>query len=259
MDHFAPPGLPEHDSFEAWTVATALAMQTERIRVGHMVLCDAFRHPALLAKMAATLDVLSGGRLDLGIGWGSAPAELHTYGVGRPPAAELSARLGETLPILRAMFSGERFDYDGRFFQLEGAIGRPRPVQDPLPVHIGGGGPKLTMPLVRDHANWWNCPSYAVDRLPELRALAGDARISVQHPIGLAVDAASHDTTVAEAEKRFGWWGGLITGTPAEVADALAAEVASGVEGFLFQFSDFGAPDTLACFMEEVAPVVTAA
>jgi len=259
MDHLAPPGLPDHDSFEGWTLATALADRTERVRIGHLVLCDAFRHPALLAKMAVTLDVVSDGRLDLGIGWGSVPDELRRFGVGRRPAAERAARLRETLDILGHMFSGEPFDYEGEHFRLEGAIGRPRPVQQPIPIHLGGGGAKLTMPLVRDYAHWWNCPSYAVSQLDELRALAGEARVSVQHPVGLAPDAATRDDVRALTERRFGDWGGIASGTASEVADTLVAEVAAGVEGFVLQFHDFGAVDSLERFMRDVAPVVRAA
>ena len=86
MDHFTAPLAPEVDTFEGWTIATALAARTSTIRIGHLVLCDPFRHPVLLAKMAATLDVISGGRLELGIGWGSVPDELETFGFGPEPA-----------------------------------------------------------------------------------------------------------------------------------------------------------------------------
>ena len=156
------------------------------------------------------------------------------------------------------MFAGEPFDYGGRHFQLRQAIGRPVPVQARVPIHIGGGGPTLTMPLVERFADWWNCPGYALDRIDELRPLAGSARISTQHPIGLAADAASRDEVVATVNRRFGSWGGVIAGTADEVADALAAEVAQGVEGFVMQFSDFGTPETAKRFMTEVAPRVRA-
>jgi len=116
------------------------------------------------------------------------------------------------------------------------------------------------MPLVRDHADWWNCPSYAIDRLEELRPLAGDARVSAQHPIALAAHERERAAVKATAERRFGAWGGLVAGTAPEVADALGAEVVDhGVEGFVLQFTDFGTPETLARFMEDVAPVVRAA
>jgi alkanesulfonate monooxygenase SsuD/methylene tetrahydromethanopterin reductase-like flavin-dependent oxidoreductase (luciferase family) len=234
-------------------------VRTRSIRIGHLVTCDPFRHPAVLAKMAATVDVLSEGRLEPGLGWGSVERELETYGIGAGPPKERAARMRETIEILDLMFTGEKFDYEGAAHQLHDAIGRPRPRQEPRPpLHIGGAGPKLTMPMVRDHAEWWNCPTYAVDRLEELRPLAGDARVSIQHPIGLAKNDADTET-IQVAERRFGGWGGLLTGTSTEVAAALAAEAAAGVEGFVLQLTDFGAPETIAQFMEEVAPVVRTA
>jgi alkanesulfonate monooxygenase SsuD/methylene tetrahydromethanopterin reductase-like flavin-dependent oxidoreductase (luciferase family) len=257
MDHLAAPAAPEQDTFEGWTLAAALAVETTTIRIGHLVTCDPFRHPAVLAKMAATVDVLSGGRLELGIGWGSVEEELRTFGVGDGPPRERAARLVETLDVLDLMFGGERFDYEGDHVRLRGAIGRPVPVQQPRPpLHIGGAGPRLTMPIVRDRADWWNCPSYGVERLPELRPLAGDARVSVQHPIGLALDDGSRDSTVETARRRFGTWGGLLAGTAPEIADHLAAEVDQGVEGFVLQFTDFGTPATVEHFMAHVAPAL---
>jgi alkanesulfonate monooxygenase SsuD/methylene tetrahydromethanopterin reductase-like flavin-dependent oxidoreductase (luciferase family) len=258
MDHFVAPRAPEVDVLEGFTVATALAAHTSTIRIGHLVLCDPFRHPVLLAKMAASLDVISGGRLDLGIGWGSVPDELETFGFGPEPPPVRAAKLRESLEILDLMFSGEPFDYDGTHYTLRRAIGRPVPVQPDVPIHIGGGGPRLTMPLVERFADWWNCPGYALDRIDELRPLAGDARISTQHPIGLAADVASRDEVTAQVHKRFGTWGGVIAGTADEVADTLAAEAARGVDGFVLQFSDFGTPETAQRFMADVAPLVRA-
>ena len=257
MDHLAAPAATDQDTFEGWTLAAALAARTTTIRIGHLVTCDPFRHPALLAKMAATLDVISDGRLELGIGWGSVPDELATFGIGNAAPAARAARLRESLEILDLMFSGERFDYAGEHFALRGAIGRPRPMQRPRPpVHIGGAGPRLTMPIVRDHADWWNCPSYAIDRLDELLPTVGSARISTQHPVALARSSADRIEVVATGERRFGSWGGLVAGTAPEVAHALAAERAKGVEGFVIQLSDFGHPETVDHFMAAVAPVV---
>jgi alkanesulfonate monooxygenase SsuD/methylene tetrahydromethanopterin reductase-like flavin-dependent oxidoreductase (luciferase family) len=259
IDHLATPMGREYDLLEGWTLAAALAARTTRIRIGHLVTCDPFRHPALLAKMAVTVDAISDGRLELGLGWGSVVDELQTYGMGDTSAAARSARMRESLEVLGLMFSGEPFSYDGAHFQLDDALGRPRPVQAHIPVHIGGGGPKLTMPLVRDFADWWNCPAYAFDRLAELRPLAGAARVSIQHPIGLAATDTDRDEVVALAERRFGGWGALIAGTPAEVAATLAAEVEAGIEGFVLQFHDFGEPATIDRFMAAVAPEVRAA
>jgi alkanesulfonate monooxygenase SsuD/methylene tetrahydromethanopterin reductase-like flavin-dependent oxidoreductase (luciferase family) len=257
MDHLAAPMARDVDTLEGWTTATALAVRTTTIRIGHLVLCDPFRHPVLLAKMAATLDVVSDGRLDLGLGWGSVPDELRTYGFGDEPAAARAARMRETLVILARMFAGEPFDHDGTV-TLRGAVGRPIPVQARVPVHIGGGGERLTMPLVAEFADWWNCPGYALDRLDALRPLAGPARVSVQRPIGLAAARGALDEVRSLTERRFGAWGGVVTGTADEVAAALAADAARGVEGFVLQFHDFGTPETLERFMRDVAPRVVA-
>ena len=259
MDHLAAPAAPEWDTLEGWTLAAGLATRTSRIRLGHLVTCDPFRHPAVLAKMAATLDVLSDGRLELGLGWGSVDAELRTFGIDAGPAPERAARLRETLEILPRMFTGEPFDYKGAHYELAGAVGRPVPVQPRVPVHIGGAGPKLTMPLVREFADWWNCPSYAADRLAEVRPQAGPARVSVQHPVGLAAGDADRDEVAAIVERRFGSWGGVVTGTPSQVADALSADVEVGARGFVLQFHDFGTAATLDRFMSDVAPAVRAA
>jgi alkanesulfonate monooxygenase SsuD/methylene tetrahydromethanopterin reductase-like flavin-dependent oxidoreductase (luciferase family) len=258
MDHLAAPAAVDQDTFEGWTLAAALAARTTTIRVGHLVTCDPFRHPALLAKMAATVDVVSGGRLELGLGWGSLAEELRRFGIGEGSASVRAARLGESIEIVRLMFAGEFFDFDGDHFHLEQAIGRPRPVQNHVPIHLGGAGATLTMPLVRDHADWWNCPSYAVDRLAELRPLAGGSRVSVQHPVGLVTEALDREALEEQARRRFGAWGGLVVGTPSELVDTLGAEAQLGVEGFVLQFSDFGTPETLEHFMWTVAPALRA-
>lgn len=256
MDHLAAPAAPQADCFEGWTLATAVGARTGSIRIGHLVLCNQFRHPALLAKMAATLDVVTGGRLELGIGWGSVREELRAWGIGDEPADRRAERLRETLEVLRLLFTGEPVSYQGRHVHLDGVVARPTPVAGRIPIHIGGGGPRLTMPLVREFADWWNCPSYAVARLDELRPLAGAARVSVQHPVGLAPSSAARDEVAETARRRFGSWGGLICGTPDEVAAALRAEAAAGVELFVLQFSDFGTPATLRLFADEVLPAL---
>jgi alkanesulfonate monooxygenase SsuD/methylene tetrahydromethanopterin reductase-like flavin-dependent oxidoreductase (luciferase family) len=206
--------------------------------------------------MAATLDLLSGGRLELGIGWGSVESELRSFGFDAGGPAVRAGRLSETLDILRLMFTGSRFDYDGRYYRLEHAIGRPVPAQSRLPIHVGGGGPRLTLPLVARHADWWNCPSYAVDRLGELRGQIGEARVSTQHPVALATSRKERDKVITTGRRRFGSWGGLVGGTPDEIADALVAEAALGVELCILQFSDFGTPETLARFAHDVAPAI---
>lgn len=258
MDHLATPGAPQVDTLESWTLLTALAGATSRIRLGHLVGCNPFRHPAVLAKMAATVDVISGGRLDLGLGWGSVDDELEAFGFGGASRRERSEALDETLRIVELMFSGEPFDFDGRHFRLRGACGRPRPLQDGVPVHIGGAGPTLTMPLVARHADWWNCVGSARHRLEELAPLRGSARISAQYAVGLAHRAADREGVAAEVTRRMptAAWGAPLAGTPDELVEAFRREQARGVEMFVLRFSDMGAPETLRLFMAEVAPAL---
>ena len=257
LDHLSAPGMPQVDCYEGWTLASYLAGRTSRIRLGHLVLCDAFRPPQLLAKMAATLDVLSGGRLDLGLGWGSQPEELRTWGYGDAAPAVRSRRLAETLRLLPLLWSGDPVTWDGEHVQLDGAVSRPRPVNGRIPLHIGGAGRTLTMPLVAEYADWWNVPSYAVEQWEELRPLAGPhVRVSTQRPVGLVPSAAKRAEVTAVAERRFGSWGGLVVADPDELAARLLRERELGIEAWVLQFTDFGQPETVELFMREVAPAL---
>jgi alkanesulfonate monooxygenase SsuD/methylene tetrahydromethanopterin reductase-like flavin-dependent oxidoreductase (luciferase family) len=112
------------------------------------------------------------------------------------------------------------------------------------------------LPLVARHATWWNCPSYGIDRLAELRPRVGDVRISAQHPIGLVQSAAEREDVKAQTERRFGAWGGLRVGDADELTEALGQEVELGVEMFILQFHDYGSPETLEAFARSVMPAV---
>ena len=254
MDHLLAPGAPPCDTLESWTLLTALATSTSTLRLGHLVGCAPFRHPSLLAKMAATFDRVSGGRLELGLGWGSVESELTAFGFEPGSRRERSEALAETLQILDLMFAGDRFDFTGKYFTLAGAYGLPRPVQPRIPVHIGGGGKQLTMPLVRAYADWWNCVGSARDRLDELAPLRGPARISAQYAVGLVHDEADRDAVAARIARRMpvAAWGQPLVGTPAELISLFETERARGVELAVVRFDDFGSPDTLRRFGTEV-------
>ena len=259
MDHLAPPAAVEHPSFEGWTLASVLVARTERIHVGHLVLADPFRHPALLAKMASTLDVLSGGRFELGIGWGSVPLELTMYGVTEAGSAERAARMGETLEVLELLFTGGPVSYHGRFHHLDGAYCLPRPVAGRIPIHIGGAGPKLTMPLVARHADWWNCPSYAADRLG--RTPPRRARPGLDEPGRRAgADPAALDGVVALTERRFADVGRTDRGNPRRGRQLVcAADLAQGVEsGDRAVHATSARPRRSGCSPDEVMPAMPA-
>ncbi|NMD61411.1 UNVERIFIED_ORG: alkanesulfonate monooxygenase SsuD/methylene tetrahydromethanopterin reductase-like flavin-dependent oxidoreductase (luciferase family) [Nocardia globerula] len=260
MDHLYAPGAPGCDSLESWTLLSAIAGATSRIRLGHLVGCNPFRHPSLLAKMAATVDQISGGRLDLGLGWGSVEDELTTFGFPFGSRRERSDALGETLEILELMFTGEPFNYSGKHFELRGAFGLPRPVAGRIPIHIGGGGRQLTMPLVARHADWWNCVGSARHRLEDLAPLRGSARISAQYAVGLARTTADIDEVAAKTARRMpeAGWGKALVGTPDQLVDLFLDEQARGIDLFVLRFHDFANAETMRIFATEVAPNVRA-
>ena len=203
MDHLAPPMAEQHDMYEALTTNAWLLAHTDRLVQGQLVLCDAFRHPAVLAREAVTLDHASGGRFELGIGWGSVVEEFTTYGVQPIAARERVGRLKETLEIVRALWTGETLDYEGEWFQLVAARQMPMPLAK-IPIVIGGTGPK-TMALVAEHADWWNVPIHQLDRLDEMRERAGDARVSVQRMYAFVPEGADRAAIEEAARRRFGY------------------------------------------------------
>jgi F420-dependent oxidoreductase-like protein len=158
FDHFMPLGAdPTGPCLEGWTLLTALAARTERLRVGAMVLGNTYRHPAVLANMGATLDIISGGRLDLGLGAGWNELEHSAYGIPLYSTGERIRRLGEACEVIRRMWTEEAPDFDGRYYQLRGARCEPKPVQRPYPPFvIGGSGEKLTLRVVAQYADVWN-------------------------------------------------------------------------------------------------------
>jgi alkanesulfonate monooxygenase SsuD/methylene tetrahydromethanopterin reductase-like flavin-dependent oxidoreductase (luciferase family) len=127
MDHLAPPLAIEQPMYEAMVTTTWIAAHTQRLRVGSLVLCDSFRHPAVLAREAVSIDHASGGRFDLGIGWGSVAEELSTFGVGPTDPAIRVARMKETLQIVTALWAGETVDHEGQHFLLKNASQAPIP------------------------------------------------------------------------------------------------------------------------------------
>lgn len=254
MDHLYAPGGKPTGTLESWTLLTALACGTSSIRLGHLVGCNPLRHPAVLAKMAVTVDCISEGRVELGLGWGSVEAEFEMFGIPVGSRRERAEVLGESLEIFRKMCTGESFDYDGQHFRLRGAHGLPVPVQARIPVHIGGGGRQLTMPLVAKHADWWNCVGSARHRLDELAPLRGKARISAQYAVGFARTTDEVPEVAAATTRRMpkDGWGEPLVGTADMLIDQIQAERARGVELFVLRFHDFADPVTLARFGREV-------
>lgn len=152
---YGGPGDPQ-GALECWTTLAGLAAVTQRLRLGSLTLCNDFRAPALLAKMAATLDRLSGGRIDLGLGAGWYEPEYVAAGIQLDPPGVRIARLGESASAIARLLEGEEVTYSGRYIELDGAVCRPGPVQSPRPpIWMGGKGDYLLKTAAR-HADGWN-------------------------------------------------------------------------------------------------------
>jgi F420-dependent oxidoreductase-like protein len=157
-DHFhTVPTAQLEATFECWTSMAALARDTSTIRLGQMVTCNSYRPPSLLAKMASCVDVMSHGRLILGIGAGWYQHEYEAYGYEYPETPERLRMLRESLQVVKAMWTQERAQFDGRYYQVRGAINEPKPVQKPHPpIWIGGGGERVTLKLVAQYGDACN-------------------------------------------------------------------------------------------------------
>jgi alkanesulfonate monooxygenase SsuD/methylene tetrahydromethanopterin reductase-like flavin-dependent oxidoreductase (luciferase family) len=250
MDHLAPPMAEDQPMWDAFVTATWLAAHTSRVTISHLVLCDAFRHPAVLAREAVSVDHASGGRFELGIGWGSVPTELDTFGVGSTEPRDRVERLGETLQVVRALWTGEPVDFDGRFHQVRGGRQQPTPLVR-IPIVIGGAGPK-TLRLVAEHADWWNLSVDKVHLLDELRPKVGDARPSIQQMVTYAPDPATREEDLATAARRFGHMPGRVAGDGEVVRRHLRDLEARGIERAYLWFSDFADERNLERFGAEV-------
>jgi alkanesulfonate monooxygenase SsuD/methylene tetrahydromethanopterin reductase-like flavin-dependent oxidoreductase (luciferase family) len=237
-------GDPDDPKLEGWSTLAAVAAVTNRARLGLLVAANTVRNPGLTAKLATTVDHVSGGRSILGLGGGWFAGEHEAFGFREFGAGfgERLDRLAEAVPLIRALLDGERVDHQGRFYRLRDALCAPRPLQDHLPLLIGGSGPTKTQPLVARHADLWNAIGspeslVATDAiLRERCAEVGRDPADIERTVNLNVVVRS---SAAEAERIWTGYatthrpregeGRLVMGGPVEaVADALAAYAAAG-------------------------------
>lgn len=244
IDHLEAPGLPDESIWEAMGIATWVAARTERLRIGHLVLCDAFRHPAVLAKQAVTLSEASEGRFELGLGSGSWPSEFARFDVGQQDPRARVEQLGRHLELIR--------QYWGDGDQQSGPAAQAPRRSYPIPLVLGGSGPKM-MELVRRYADWWNLPANQLDRLSKLAAAAGTARMSIQQMVGFVRSGSDPDTVREVSARRFGNLGsGLVCGDADELIGHFSGLADQRVERFYVWFADFAAPGSLHEFGESV-------
>jgi F420-dependent oxidoreductase-like protein len=269
-DHMWARGLPDVDFLEVWTALAALAARTSRLRLGTLVLCNAYRNPALVAKMASSLDHVSGGRLELGLGAGWMEEEFRAYGWHFASPRERVEQLEEGLEVIRRLFTESRSTFQGKYYALDDAANNPKPVQRPHPpITIGGAGERLLLRVVAKHADRWNCPmndAVALEhKLEVLRAHCAEVgrdpgRITVSEQVMVVIgeNEAELDRRWTFAKRAFATFADLdalaVRGTPDQVAEALRAKADRGVQLFTVMFGDLAPPETLRLFGERVLP-----
>jgi F420-dependent oxidoreductase-like protein len=270
VDHMWSRGMPDLDHLEAWTVMSATAAVTERIGIGTLVLCNSYRNPALLAKMASSLDNVSGGRLLLGLGSGWMDEEYRAYGYAFPSPRVRIEQLEEALAIIKLLFTQPRASFQGKYYAVEDAINNPKPVQQPHPpILIGGAGEKRLLRVVAEHANIWNCPNNVAAELEHKLAVLKqhcDAvgrdpdtiEISEQCVVVLGRTEQELQSKVDFAKRTLGAIFDIdktaLKGTPDQLVDAIEARRRQGVTFFTMLFGDLNQPETLDLFAEKVAP-----
>jgi F420-dependent oxidoreductase-like protein len=266
-DHFMPnhsgPEPRDGDTLECWSVIAALAAAVPRVRLAPLVTSVTYRHPAVLAKIASAVDQVSHGRLTLGIGAGWQENEHAAYGIALGTVRERMDRFEEAAQILRSLLTRPRTTFEGRYFRLRDAPNQPAPVQDRLPLLIGGAGERRTMRVAARYADQWNSwttPEVLEHKVSVLRAHCeeigrdpGEIHVSTQALLFLSTDKEwLAEKRRAESGPR------AIVGTPAEVADVVARYRESGAGELIVPDFTFGpvarVKDTCDLFMQEVAP-----
>jgi F420-dependent oxidoreductase-like protein len=271
-DHMWARGLPDVDHLEIWTALSALAARTTRLRLGSLVVCNSYRNPALLAKMAASLDQISGGRLELGIGAGWMEEEYRGYGYNFPPVRLRIEQLEEGLEVLRRLFIEPRATFQGKYYALDDAPNNPKPRQRPgPPITIGGAGEQKLLRLVARYADRWNCPMNAAADLPhKLEVLRSHCAqigrdlatitVSEQVIVVLGKDDADFEQRWTMAKQLLGGFADLdavaVRGTAERVIEGLRAKIDRGVRLFTIMFGDFAPVETIRLFGATVLPAL---
>jgi F420-dependent oxidoreductase-like protein len=265
VDHMWTRGMPDLDHMECLTAMAGLAAKTDKLRIGTLVICNSYRNPALLAKSLCTIDQISNGRLEIGIGAGWMDEEYRAYGYEFPEMKVRLKQFAEGVEILKLMFTEKRATFKGRHYTIEEAVNNPKPVQKPHPpITIGGSGEKVMLKLVARFADRWNCPAgydsfehkfnvlkqHCKDVGRDLNSIDISEQLLVC--IGKTDDEVAQKWKMAQGLKPFSTTG--IKGTPAQIIDALRQRVAMGITTFTIFFSDFAPPPTLELFAREVMP-----
>jgi len=262
-DHFMPNAEDTSAPWpEAWITLAALGAQVPRLRLGTLVTGNTYRHPAVLAKMAATLDHITGGRMVLGLGSGWQENEHAQYGIPFYTVPERLKRLDEACQVLRLLFSEQKSSFSGAYYQLQDASLEPKPVQTPLPLLIGGGGEQVTLKITAKHADEWNVWG-TVETLRHKMAILDRHCASVgRNPAEIKRTAVallfmSEDAAFLDKMRAADMQQAAIIGTPEEVKAIVADYEAAGVDELIVPDFTLGPRDqkiaTLDRFINDVA------
>jgi F420-dependent oxidoreductase-like protein len=252
VDHFVDTdGSPDLPCLEAWTLLAALAAKTSRIRLGVLVSSNTFRHPALLAKEAVTVDHVSGGRLILGIGTGWHEDEHRRFGIDLPPVGERVDRLEEAIVMIKGLTSQDRTTFEGRYYRLDDAPFQPRPVQPHIPLLIAAHRPRM-LRLAARYADQWDT----------FATLAGSATDGIETPVAeriAALDAACAEIGRDPAEiRRSTWAGPEVYATPTAFEEFVRTNRALGFTDFSIERPPAGRRDLLERIAHETIPALRA-
>ncbi len=264
-DHMWTRAMPDLDHLDVIPALAALAAHTQTLRLGALVLCYAYRSPAMLAKALCSIDQISKGRLDVGIGIGWMREEFQAYGFEYPRVGTRLRQMEEALQVLKAMFTEPKATFKGRYFSVADAYNNPKPVQKPHPpITIGGAGKKVMLRLVAKYADRWNIPGGYPDIAGLTAALKAHCEavgrdfnqieISEQLLVCMGANAEEVERKWQFASRMKPFAATAIKGTPPQLAAALKDRVAQGVTTFIVFFSDGSAPQTLETFAKEVMP-----
>ena len=268
-DHFHNVPAPAHEAvFECWTTMAAISQRTSRIRLGQMVGCNSYRNPGLLAKITSTVDVISGGRLDWGIGAGWYENEYRGYGYDFRKPSDRIGMLRETVEIVKSMWTNPETTYNGKYYRLERANCDPKPLQQPTPpVWIGGGGEKVTLRVVAEHADVSNFGSSLEEFVHKREILKGhcadigrdestirktiSSEIFIRETEKEVIDAGSKSLWGDSAES---WRSKALVGTPEQVSEKIQKYLDAGCTGFVPWCPDYPSTETIELFARHVMP-----
>src|SRR5512143_4118472 len=229
--------------FEGWSLLAALAAQTRRVKVGVLVTGNTYRFPIVVAKMAATVDHVSNGRLILGMGAGWFEAEHTAYGIPFHTVGGRARRLGESLEVMKLLFTQERSSFAGKYYTLSDAPFEPKTVQRPHPpILVGGVGPKLVLPIVARYADIWN---FFADPDPAKTKALCEQFDAICRQVG---------RDPATIEKSAGIRPALLDGAPKEVRARLQAQVDAGVRHFILSLPQPYEPSLVKRVAKEIIP-----